>query len=64
MWGFHFVEFLSQNCVKAGHPSDNWLDEDIEVQHFQAQIFTEVAPGRYSKRASWRARRGRVGLDK
>ena len=45
-WGFDSLEFLSQTCVKAGLPSDAWLDEDTEVQHFQAQIFAEVAPER------------------
>ncbi|OPX77272.1 MAG: hypothetical protein A4E44_00121 [Methanosaeta sp. PtaB.Bin018] len=45
-WGFDSLEFLSQTCVKAGLPPDAWLDEDTEVQHFEAQIFAEVAPGR------------------
>ena len=45
-WGFHSMEFLSQTCVKAGLPPDAWLDEDTMVEHFQAQIFAEVAPGR------------------
>ena len=45
-WGFDSMEFLSQTCVKAGLPPDAWLDEDTEVQHFEAQIFAEVAPER------------------
>ncbi len=45
-WGFDSQEFLSQTCVKAGLPPDAWLDEDTQVQHFQAQIFAEVAPER------------------
>ena len=45
-WGFDSLEFLSHTCLKAGLPPDAWLDEDTEVQHFQAQIFAEVAPGR------------------
>jgi len=45
-WGFDPLEFLSQTCVKAGLPPDAWLDEDTMVEHFQAQIFAEVAPGR------------------
>jgi hypothetical protein len=45
-WGFNPQEFLSQTCVKAGLPPDAWLDEDTEVEHFQAQIFAEVAPER------------------
>lgn len=45
-WGFDSLEFLGQTCVKAGLPPDAWLDEDTEVQHFEAQIFAEVAPER------------------
>jgi uncharacterized protein len=45
-WGFDSLEFLSQTCVKAGLPADAWLDEDTQVQHFQAQIFAEVAAER------------------
>jgi len=45
-WGFDPIDFLSQTCLKAGLPADAWLDEDTEVQHFQAQIFAEVAPER------------------
>jgi len=45
-WGFDSLEFLSHTCLKAGLPPDAWLDEETEVQHFQAQIFAEVAPGR------------------
>jgi uncharacterized protein len=45
-WGFDSMEFLSQTCIKAGLPADAWIDEDTEVQHFQAQIFAEVAPER------------------
>ncbi|MDD4094390.1 MAG: TIGR00296 family protein [Methanothrix sp.] len=44
-WGFNSMEFLAQTCVKAGLPEDAWLDEDTEVQHFQAQIFAEAGPG-------------------
>ena len=45
-WGFEPMEFLSQTCLKAGLPADAWIDQDTEVQHFQAQIFAEVAPER------------------
>ncbi|RQW77780.1 MAG: TIGR00296 family protein [Methanothrix sp.] len=45
-WGFDSLEFLSQTCVKAGLSPDAWLDEDTVVQHFEAQIFAEVAPER------------------
>ena len=41
--------------VKAGLPQDAWLDEDAMVEHFQAQIFAEVAPGRVVfERVFWR----------
>jgi len=60
-WGFDSVEFISQTCVKAGLLPDAWPDEDTEVQHFQVQIFAEVAP-------SWEVfeksdRRGRAGRE-
>jgi uncharacterized protein (TIGR00296 family) len=45
-WGFDSMEFLSQTCVKAGLPPDAWMDEETEVQHFEAQIFAEIAPER------------------
>ena len=45
-WGFDSLEFPSQTCVKAGLPPDAWLDKDTMVEHFQAQIFAEVAPAR------------------
>jgi uncharacterized protein (TIGR00296 family) len=45
-WGFDPLEFLSQTCVKAGLSPDAWLDEDTMVEHFEAQIFAEVAPER------------------
>ncbi len=45
-WGFDAMDFLSQTCLKAGLPPDAWLDEDTEVQHFEAQIFAETAPER------------------
>ena len=45
-WGFDSLEFLGQTCVKAGLPVDAWLDEDTLVEHFEAQIFAEVAPER------------------
>ena len=45
-WGFDSLEFLGQTCVKAGLPADAWLDEDTLIEHFEAQIFAEVAPER------------------
>lgn len=43
-WGFDAIEFLGNTCLKAGLPADAWLDEDTAVLHFEAQIFSEVAP--------------------
>ena len=45
-WGFDSREFLSQTCIKAGLPVDAWRDEDTQIEHFEAQIFAEVAPER------------------
>lgn len=45
-WGFDSMEFLSQTCIKAGLPADAWIDEDTLIEHFQAQIFAELAPER------------------
>lgn len=45
-WGFDSLEFLGQTCIKAGLPVDAWLDEDTQIEHFEAQIFAEVAPER------------------
>ncbi len=36
--------FLSQTCFKAGLPPDAWLDPDVEIYKFQAQIFAEIEP--------------------
>jgi len=36
--------FLSQTCFKAGLPVDAWLDPDVEIYKFQAQIFAEIEP--------------------
>jgi AMMECR1 domain-containing protein len=36
---FDSLELPSQTSIKAGLLPDAWLDEDTEVQHFQAQIF-------------------------
>ena len=52
-WGFDSMEFLSQTCLKAGLPADAWIDEDKQVQHFQAQIFAEVAPDREVREKSF-----------
>lgn len=37
-------EFLSQTCVKAGLSPDRWLEGDVELEKFSAQIFMEKEP--------------------
>ena len=36
--------FLSLTCRKAGLLPDAWLRADVQVQRFQAEVFTESAP--------------------
>ncbi len=43
-FGLDQVEFLSQACMKAGLSPDSWLDNETEVQTFQAEIFAEKEP--------------------
>jgi uncharacterized protein len=43
-YGMDQMEFLSQACLKAGLPPDNWLDKETEIQTFQAEIFEETTP--------------------
>ncbi len=39
--GIRSTRLFSKTCIRSGLPLDAWLDEDIEVQHIQAQIFAE-----------------------
>ncbi len=43
-WGWNSREFLSQCCVKAGLPRDEWMEEGTEVYSFQAILFREEEP--------------------
>lgn len=43
--GWDAEEFLSQTCTKAGTTPDCWLNEDVEIKKFSAQIFKEKEPG-------------------
>jgi len=43
-WGWNAEEFLGQTCLKAGLPTTSWLERDVKIQRFQAQIFEETAP--------------------
>ncbi len=37
-------EFLSQTCVKAGLSPDTWVESDVDIQKFSAQVFKEKSP--------------------
>ena len=43
-WGWNSTEFLSQCCVKAGLPKEEWRKKGIEVYGFQAILFKEEYP--------------------
>ncbi|MDI6642595.1 MAG: TIGR00296 family protein [Candidatus Hodarchaeaceae archaeon] len=43
-WGWDSEEFLSQTCLKAGLPPDSWLDKDVQIRKFSAQVFREKGP--------------------
>jgi len=42
--GWDEEEFLSQCCIKAGLPPDNWLIKTTKVHKFQAIVFEEESP--------------------
>jgi uncharacterized protein (TIGR00296 family) len=44
-WGWDPEEFLSQTCMKAGLMPDCWLNRDVKISRFSAQIFAEKRPG-------------------
>jgi hypothetical protein len=43
-WCWNSREFLSQCCVKAGLPRDEWMKEGTKVYRFQAILFREEEP--------------------
>ncbi len=43
-YGFSPEEFLSQTCLKAGLPPDEWRSGECEVWSFRAEVFKEQAP--------------------
>lgn len=44
--GWGSKEFLSQTCVKAGLPSESWLEGKLDIKKFSGQIFKEEEPNR------------------
>jgi len=43
--GWDSEEFLSHACMKAGLTPDAWLDKDVKISKFSAQLFKEKKPG-------------------
>ena len=43
-WGWDSKNFLSQCCLKAGLPPDEWKKPGIDVYKFQAILFKEDEP--------------------
>lgn len=43
--GWDAEEFLTNTCLKAYLNPDCWLQEDVKIKKFSAQIFAEKAPG-------------------
>jgi hypothetical protein len=51
-WGWDAEEFLSHTCMKAGLTPDCWLNKDVRIQKFSAQVFKEKTPrGEVEERA-------------
>jgi len=42
-WGAK--EFLSNACMKAGLTPDYWLDPQVKIYKFSAEVFAEIGPG-------------------
>lgn len=51
-YGMKADEFLSEACMKAGLTPDAWLDSEVKVSKFQADIFAESEPGGEVERVS------------
>jgi uncharacterized protein (TIGR00296 family) len=43
-YGLSAEDFLSQTCLKAGLSADSWLTDEVDVQKFQAEVFSEASP--------------------
>jgi uncharacterized protein (TIGR00296 family) len=43
-WKWKVDEFLSHTCMKAGLMPDAWLNKDIKIYKFSAEIFMETKP--------------------
>jgi hypothetical protein len=43
-WKWDVGDFLSHTCMKAGLMPDCWLQKDVKISRFSAQVFTEKSP--------------------
>ena len=43
-WDWDVEEFLSHACMKAGLTPDCWLQKDVHISRFSAQVFHEKEP--------------------
>ena len=43
-WKWDAEEFLANLCMKAGLPSDMWLESGVKIYRFQSEIFSEKSP--------------------
>ncbi len=40
-WGWNREEFLSHTCMKAGLPEDAWRSDNVTIERFEAEVFSE-----------------------
>lgn len=43
-WKWSSKEFLSNTCMKAGLTPDCWLDPEVKIYKFSAEVFAELEP--------------------
>ena len=42
--GWDINEYLANICLKAGLPSDSWVDKETRIYKFFGQVFSEIKP--------------------
>lgn len=43
-YNWDVAEYLGNLCLKAGLPPDAWLNRNVKIYAFQAQVFEEISP--------------------
>ncbi|MDG6220987.1 MAG: TIGR00296 family protein [Candidatus Thermoplasmatota archaeon] len=43
-WGWDVRTFLEETCMKARLSANSWLDEDVKIYRYSAQVFRETTP--------------------